>query len=139
MLEHHPGTALSANPASPTSSIKTNIASGIATADSRSHAYLNLGTPEGRLPRSGSQAEFGNSHFDGHGGGTLPPSGSSLNLLTEGLRETHLDGHEPRYIPGMMARASRHGSMHRGSMHESDDTSAGRNAHKKANGKEESS
>ncbi|KAI0379701.1 AMP deaminase [Hypomontagnella monticulosa] len=139
VLEHHPGAPLSANPGSPTSSIKTNLPSGMATADSRSHAYLNLGAPEGRLPRSGSQAEFGNSHFDGYAGGTLPPSGSSLNLLAEGLRETHLDGHEPRYIPGMVARASRHGSMHRGSMHESDDVGAVRNAHKRVNGREESS
>lgn len=64
----------------------------VATADSRSHGHFSA---EGRLPRSGSQAENGNHHLD------------------ENLRDMHLSAHEPRYIPGLVtsARASRGSSL----------------------------
>ncbi|KAI1459422.1 AMP deaminase [Annulohypoxylon moriforme] len=124
VLEHHPAAVSNLNPASPTSSLKTNMASGITTGDSKSHTYINITDLEGRLPRSGSQAEIGSSHLDAH---------------TEDLRETHLSSHEPRYIPGMMARASRHGSMHRSSVHESEDVGSPRGTPKKNAGREEPS
>ncbi|KAI1806466.1 AMP deaminase [Daldinia bambusicola] len=126
VLEHHRTIASSQNPASPTSSVMANL-------DSSSHVLLNTGN----LPRAGSQADL-----DTHANGSFPTSGTGLGLSQrepwppEGLRETHLSVHEPRYIPGMMARASRHGSMHRSSMHESDDAGFVRNISKKSNGKE---
>ncbi|KAI2463665.1 AMP deaminase [Annulohypoxylon bovei var. microspora] len=125
VLEHHPAAVPSLNPASPTSSLKTNMASGITTGDSKSNAYISIPDSEGRLPRSGSQAEMSGSHLDAHTG--------------EDLRDAHLSGHEPRYIPGMMARASRHGSTHRSSVHESDDVGSPRTTPKKNAGREESS
>ncbi|OTA51933.1 AMP deaminase [Hypoxylon sp. EC38] len=142
VLEHHPAAASTHSPPSPTSSLKTNLASGLTAGDSKSHSYLNIANAEGRLPRPGSQAETSSPHLDAPVGGQFPSSGSPLGIThreswpTEGLRETHLSGHEPRYIPGMMARASRHGSMHRSSMHESDDASS---APKKTAGREEPS
>ena len=39
----------------------------------------------------------------------------------EGIRDPHLSGHEPRYIPGMMTRAQRKNSLRHGSNHESDE------------------
>ncbi|KAI1094773.1 AMP deaminase [Rostrohypoxylon terebratum] len=107
VFEHHPAAVPSLTPASPTSSLKINMASGIAT---------------GLLPRSGSQAEMSSPHLDAH---------------TEDIRDTHLSSHEPRYIPGMMARASRHGSMHRSSVHESEEIGSPRSTPKKNIGREE--
>ncbi|KAI8956524.1 AMP deaminase [Daldinia sp. FL1419] len=127
VLEHHPTITSAQNPASPTSSVMANF-------DSSSHAFFNLGN----LPHSGSQVDI-----DSHTNGSFPASGPGLGLSQrdswppEGLRETHLSVHEPRYIPGMMARASRHGSMHRSSMHENDDVGSIRKISKKANGKED--
>ncbi|KAL7628178.1 AMP deaminase [Parahypoxylon ruwenzoriense] len=148
VLEHHPATVLNANLPSPTSSVKTNLASGITTADSRSHAHFNMASPEGRLPRSGSQVETNNLQSDVHTGGPSSVAFSTSEFPstmtqreswpTEGLRETHLSGHEPRYIPGMMARASRHGSTHRNSVHESEDTGSTHSVSKRAGGREES-
>lgn len=124
-FEHHPAAVPSLNPASPTSSLKTNIASGITTSDSKSHVYINNATDaEGRLPRSASQAEMSSSHPDAH---------------TEDIRDTHLSSHEPRYIPGMMARASRRGSMHRNSVHENEEIGSPRSTPKKNTGREEPS
>ncbi|KAI0124640.1 AMP deaminase 2 [Xylariales sp. AK1849] len=57
----------------------------------------------------------------------------------EGLREMHLSGHEPRYFPGMMARASRRDSMRQGSVHDSDDAGSTRSAPKRSSAKEEQS
>ncbi|KAI1407473.1 AMP deaminase [Hypoxylon sp. FL1857] len=145
VLEHHPAAASTQNPPSPTSSLKTNLASVLTAGDSKPHSYLNIANLESRLPRSGSQAEIGSPHLDAPAGGQFPPSGSPLGITNreswpvEGLRETHLSGHEPRYIPGMMARASRHGSMHRSSMHESDDAGSARGTPKKTTGREEPS
>ncbi|KAI1857050.1 hypothetical protein JX265_009277 [Neoarthrinium moseri] len=57
----------------------------------------------------------------------------------DGFRETHLSGHEPRYFPGMMARASRRDSMRQGSMHDSDDVASTRSAPKRSGAREEPS
>ncbi|KAI1104140.1 AMP deaminase [Jackrogersella minutella] len=137
VVEHHPAVVSYQNPTSPTSSVKTNHASGVTAGDSKSHAYINVADPEGRLPRSGSQAEISGSHLDAHGGGSILPSGESW--ATEGLHETYLSSHEPRYIPGMVARASRHGSMHRSSVHENEDVGSIRSIPKRrSTGKEDS-
>lgn len=53
--------------------------------------------------------------------------------------DTHLSGHEPRYFPGMMARASRRGSIRHGSAQDSDDVASTRNTLKKSGEKEEQS
>ncbi|KAI4596261.1 AMP deaminase [Pestalotiopsis sp. 9143b] len=54
--------------------------------------------------------------------------------------DTHLSGHEPRYFPGMVARATnRRGSIRHGSTQESDDMASTRSALKKSGGKEEQS
>ncbi|KAI0882688.1 AMP deaminase [Annulohypoxylon maeteangense] len=124
VLDHHLAAVPSLNPASPTSSLKTNVASGITTGDSKSHTYINIKDLEGQLPRSRSQAEISGSHLDSH---------------ADDLHDTHLSSHEPRYIPGMMARASRHGSMHRSSVHESEDVISPRGTPKNNTGREESS
>ncbi|KAI1495467.1 AMP deaminase [Biscogniauxia marginata] len=125
VLEHHP--AVLANPASPTSSLKTNLASGIITAEPKSHTHTTH--PSSRVdpksPYLGAHASSSNST-------EVPLSGSSLNGTqkeppwpTEGLCEAHhLSGHEPRYLPGMMARATIHDNLHRSSVHESDEASS---------------
>ncbi|KAH6646493.1 hypothetical protein BKA67DRAFT_584525 [Truncatella angustata] len=66
-------------------------------------------------------------------------SDSHAQWPTEGFKEMHLSGHEPRYFPGMMARASRRDSMRQGSMHESDDVGSTRSAPKKGGAREEPS
>ncbi|OTB01494.1 hypothetical protein M426DRAFT_323385 [Hypoxylon sp. CI-4A] len=149
VLEHHPGAAPTQNPASPTLSANTNLVSGMATGDLKSHANLNAANLEGRLPRAGSQAEASSSHLDAPTGGSNPRSVSpfsrphreswSVEGIRESLRETHLSGHEPRYIPGMMARASRHGSMHRSSAYDGEDAGSTRSTSKRPNGREEPS
>ncbi|ETS86795.1 hypothetical protein PFICI_00623 [Pestalotiopsis fici W106-1] len=52
---------------------------------------------------------------------------------------SHTSGHEPRYFPGMVARASRRGSIRHGSAQDSDDVASTRNTLKKSGGKEEHS
>ncbi|KAI1387044.1 AMP deaminase [Hypoxylon trugodes] len=135
VFEHHPAAATNVNPASPTSSVKVNLTGVVTPADSKSNAYLGVANNEARLPRSGSQVEMNSPHLDAQIGGTFPPLGPPHeSWLPEGLRETHLSGNEPRYIPGMVARASRHGSMHRSSVHESDDVGFLRGTPKKGTG-----
>ncbi|KAI0398408.1 hypothetical protein F5Y17DRAFT_410377 [Xylariaceae sp. FL0594] len=51
-------------------------------------------------------------------------------------RDVHLSSHEPRYIPGMMARASRHDLRH-GSAHGSDDALSSRSRSKRPSGEKE--
>ncbi|KAI1770933.1 AMP deaminase [Hypoxylon cercidicola] len=114
VLEHHPAAAQS-----PTSSIKMNLGSGV-TADSKSHEHLHMANAEGRLPRSGSQAETDN------------------HPLQENLREMHLSGHEPRYIPGLVVKASGRGSsMHRSSVPDGEDAASALSAPPKGNGRED--
>ncbi|KAI4869297.1 AMP deaminase [Hypoxylon rubiginosum] len=115
VLEHHPAAAQS-----PNSSVKMNLGSEM-TVDSRSHGNFHVAGAEGRLPRSGSQAEASNHHLD------------------ENLREMHLSGHEPRYVPGLVAvaRASRRSSRQRSSVLDGEDAASARGASKKGNGEED--
>lgn len=68
-----------------------------------------------------------------------PPSASQSQWPAEGFKDPHLSGHEPRYFPGMMARASRRDSARQGSMHDSDDVISARSAPKKGGAREEPS
>ncbi|KAI1489037.1 AMP deaminase [Biscogniauxia mediterranea] len=116
VLEHHPAAIV--NTASPTLPVKTNLASGTITAEPKTYAHTT---------QPGSQVDAGSPLLGAHTSSTiqvhLPGSSASQNESswpTEGLRETHLSGHEPRYLPGMMARATVHEKVHRSSTHESD-------------------
>ncbi|KAI5920775.1 AMP deaminase [Camillea tinctor] len=112
VLEHHQAVV---KPASPTSSMKTNLASGTITAEPKTYSHTT---------RPGSQVDVGSPLLGAPTSGTLqiPISGSSLNVAQN--EPTHLSGHEPRYLPGMMARATVHDNVHRSSTHESDRQSA---------------
>ncbi|KAH9883726.1 AMP deaminase [Xylariomycetidae sp. FL2044] len=105
VLEHHPATA-GGEPASPTSSLRTNVAIGLAS--------------EGRPARTGSQ-ETGSPHLMAlgvsHSSSTLGLAQREASWPKDGNREIHLSGHEPRYLPGMMARASRQDNVPRNSAH----------------------
>ncbi|KAI0196234.1 hypothetical protein EV127DRAFT_418724 [Xylaria flabelliformis] len=78
-----------------------------------------------------------NSHIDTRSGaeGTVPSS--PLLTTQRELQNMHLSSHEPRYIPGMVARASRRDSLRRSSAHESDDAVSSRNNLRKNDGGEE--
>jgi AMP deaminase len=68
---------------------------------------------------------------------SIPQRESHPQWSQEGFKDTHLSGHEPRYFPGMMARASRRDSVRQGSIHELDDVASTRSALKKGGAKEE--
>ncbi|KAI8629294.1 hypothetical protein F5Y19DRAFT_434819 [Xylariaceae sp. FL1651] len=144
ILEHHPATAPSAP--SPTSSLKANMASGTAgtehnrpvssnpsNAEAARHAHPSVradtGSPQVDVRSVASQATLP--------GSPLPTIARDPPWPTEGLRDMHLSSHEPRYIPGMMARASRRDSIRRSSTHESDDTVSSNSTPKRGSGKEE--
>lgn len=123
LMEHYPGVAPA--PPSPTSSLKTNVVSG--TGYAASHAYSGQVEQEGRR-QVFSPGDISSPHLGGQYGGPLAMTSSPQILPqresswpTEGLRDMHLSGHEPRYIPGMMARASRRHSRRHSSTQESDD------------------
>ncbi|ORY56669.1 uncharacterized protein BCR38DRAFT_402331 [Pseudomassariella vexata] len=151
-LEHlslaHPG------PASPTSSSKTNLASNVTLFDSKSHHHAHS-AQEARLPPSSRrqqlppQAEPSLLSAAPH---TSPSSSTSIlhaplsgsPVLAAAAAGpwppsdgTHLSGHEPRYFPGMMTRASRKDNIRKGSMHESDDAGSVRSAPKRSGAREE--
>lgn len=66
-----------------------------------------------------------------------PQSTTQSQWQADGFKDPHLSGHEPRYFPGMMARASRRDSIRQGSMHDSDDIVSTRGALKRGGAKEE--
>ncbi|KAI0165956.1 AMP deaminase [Xylariaceae sp. FL1272] len=71
----------------------------------------------GRTGLSNGRGDVSRVHGEaGAGGG----SQSEHRELTDGLAELHISGHEPRYLPGMVARASRRDSMRQNSVHETD-------------------
>lgn len=76
-----------------------------------------------------------------------PSSGSPQSVVhrepapqwpTDGLRDPHLSGHEPRYFPGMMARASRQDGLRQGTVSEADDGNPVRNPRNRSAGRDES-
>ena len=91
--------------------------------DAKSYTGMQAET---RLPRAATQAESQASTHPGMTG------------TTDSIRDIHLSGHEPRYFPGLMARASRRESVRQTSVHESDETAAIRDA-RIAKAKEEGS
>ena len=123
LMEHYPSIA--PGPPSPTSSLKTNVVSG--TGYAASHAYSGQVEHDSRR-HPFSPVDIGSPHPGAQYGATLAMTSSPQILPqrepswpTEALRDMHLSGHEPRYIPGMMARASRRQSRRRSLTQESDD------------------
>ncbi|KAI0478671.1 AMP deaminase [Xylariaceae sp. FL0804] len=142
VYEHHP--AAWPNAASPASLLKRTTGPGGATpVDGRNH---DANTTEGPPRQSGAEAE-GESGTHANGSGKAvqvardrsPHNAASRDASrpTEALREMHLSGDEPRYLPGMMARASRRDSMRRSSVHDSEEAGSIRSAAKKSAGREE--
>jgi AMP deaminase len=83
------------------------------------------------------------SHATTHTAGTKsvfegPSSESAPQWPADGLGDPHLSGHEPRYFPGMMARASRRGSMRQGTVQETEDVTSTRNPRNRSAGREDS-
>ncbi|KAI0873972.1 hypothetical protein GGS24DRAFT_461374 [Hypoxylon argillaceum] len=136
-MEHHPSMGLNA-----TSPLSVNTAAGTAESDYK-HPVSSLSNVEGGRPAPSSvRADVSGSHVDARQA-TIP--GSPLATAqrdppwpTDGLQSMHLlDSHEPRYIPGMIARASRRDGLRRSSAHESDDAASSRNNPRNSGGREE--
>ncbi|KAI1350176.1 hypothetical protein F5Y01DRAFT_287117 [Xylaria sp. FL0043] len=134
-MEHQPSTELNA-----VQPLSANTATGTAATESKVPVSPGLSHVEG------GRADVSNSYLDTP---STPGQGarSSSPLLTvqresswptDGLQSMHLSSHEPRYFPGMMARASRRQSLRRSSAHESDDVASPRNNITNNGGKEES-
>ncbi|RYP23965.1 hypothetical protein DL765_000851 [Monosporascus sp. GIB2] len=133
LQEHYPGVV--PVQASSASSLKTNVVGGTAYLTSRSPGDQT--DQEGRLPLN-TQGDVNSSHRSAQYSATQTLSLSPQAMAqresswpTEGLRDMHLSGHEPRYLPGMMTRASRRDSRRRSSTHESDDALSSRSVPKK--------
>ncbi|RYP73756.1 hypothetical protein DL771_003469 [Monosporascus sp. 5C6A] len=133
LQEHYPGVV--PVPVSSASSLKTNVVGGMAHLTSRSSGDQT--DREGRLHLT-TDGDVNSSHLSAQYGGmhTLSLSPQAMaqresSWPAEGLRDTHLSGHEPRYLPGMMTRASRRDSRRRSSTHESDDALSSRSVPKK--------
>ncbi|KAI0489576.1 hypothetical protein F4859DRAFT_461495 [Xylaria cf. heliscus] len=127
-----------------TSPLLGNTTAGTAGSENK-RPVSSQGYVEGGLPALlSTRADMSSSHADARSGagGTVP--GSPLPAAqreppfpTDGLQNMHLSSHEPRYIPGMMARASKRDSLRQGSTHESDDAASSRNNLRKNGGREE--
>ncbi|KAI1304733.1 hypothetical protein F5Y03DRAFT_384638 [Xylaria venustula] len=93
----------------------------------------------------GGRADVSTSFLDtpttgqgGVSGSPLLPVQREPSWPTDGLQNLHLSSHEPRYIPGMMARASRRQSLRRSSAHGSEDLASFRNNLQNDGGRDES-
>ncbi len=120
--------------------LKANTAAGTGGTEYKNPVSSGLSNVEG------GRADVSNSYLDtlsAAGQGTV--SGSPLLTVqrdsswpTDGLQNMHLSSHEPRYIPGMVTRASRRrDGLRRSSAHESDDVASPRNNIKRNGGREE--
>ncbi|KAJ8111154.1 hypothetical protein ONZ43_g5692 [Nemania bipapillata] len=124
--------------------VKVNTAAGTAESEYK-HPISGLSNVEsGRPAPSSIRADASGSHTDARSGVQSTIPGSPLPTVqrdtpwpTDGLQSMHLSSHEPRYIPGMMARASRRDSLRLSSAHESDDAGSPRNNPRKNGGREE--
>ncbi|GAP90339.2 putative AMP deaminase [Rosellinia necatrix] len=127
----YPNPSARLNATSPPS---VNTATGTAESEyKRPISGLN-NVEGGRNPSSSARAETSNSQVDIRSvisQGTIP--GSPLRSVqlepswsTDGLQSLHLSSDGPRYVPGMMARASIRDGLRRSSAHESDDASSSR-------------
>ncbi|CAJ2513358.1 Uu.00g014770.m01.CDS01 [Anthostomella pinea] len=135
VVEHHPAAV--AHAGAPASPLRTKVASGTGGANARTRTPTNIADTE-------SPSHLGAHPDDSSSALAVPVPGSPLNATqrdpswpTEGLRELHLSGHEPRYLPGMMERASRRDSMRRSSMPDWDDAISTRSAPRRSGGREE--
>lgn len=124
-------------PVSPTSSLKTNLGSNAASFDPKLYSGT---TQEARQARASRQSEPSSAAQPSSilqvpiSGSPLATSQREPQWPADGPRELHLSGHEPRYLPGMMTRASRRDSLRQSSTHESDEINPTRSASKKNSG-----
>ncbi|KAI1821107.1 hypothetical protein F4861DRAFT_520504 [Xylaria intraflava] len=136
-FEHNPSSGLNA------SAIPGNTAGGAAGSENiRPRSSLsNIET--GRAAPSSTRAEMGSSYIEMRSAAGSAAPGSPLPTVqsfpTDGLQNMHLSSQELRYIPGMMTRASRRGSIRRASGHELDDGASPRGSARKHSGREEAS
>ncbi|GAW18744.1 hypothetical protein ANO14919_082260 [Xylariales sp. No.14919] len=141
-LEYHPSTGLNA-----TTPLSANTAADTGGSEHKNAGSSSLSVVEGGRPAAPStRADASNSHLDTrNGAGQGPIAGPPTPTVqlerepawpTDGLQNLHLSSHEPRYIPGMMARASRRDGARRSSAHESDEAVSSRN-HVRKNGERE--
>ncbi|KAI0966989.1 hypothetical protein F4678DRAFT_447933 [Xylaria arbuscula] len=131
-VEHQPSTGPHAIP-----SLSATTAAGTVGTESKNPVSPGLSNVEG------GRADVSNSFLDtpsqgGISGSPLLPVQREPSWPTDGLQNLHLSSHEPRYIPGMMARASRRQSLRRGSGHGSEDLAALRNNLQNDGGRDES-
>ncbi|KAK6865807.1 AMP deaminase [Apiospora arundinis] len=101
---------------SPTSSLKTTLASNTTLHETKSHGFVGVSTQDPRVQRAAAQTDPGNNTSP-----QIAVSGSPRDGQWPSEMEMHLSGHEPRYLPGMMARASRRASRRQSSGIDSDD------------------
>ncbi|KAI0531606.1 hypothetical protein GGR58DRAFT_493041 [Xylaria digitata] len=141
--KYHPSTGLNA-----ITPLSTNTAASMGESEYKNPGSSSLSIVEDGQPAlSSTRADVGNSYLETHSGagqGTMPSS-PHLQVQrerdpawpTDGLQNMHLSSHEPRYIPGMIARASRRDGARRSSVHESDDVVSSRNDLQKNGEREE--
>lgn len=132
-FEHHLSPGLNGT------SSAINTAAGTVGSEYKNQAS-SLGNVEGERPAPpNTRADMGGSHADiCNSPGQIAIPGSPLRTVqleppwpTEELQSMHLSSHEPRYVPGMMSRASRREGLRGSSSHESDDVAASRNTPRK--------
>ncbi|KAI0450145.1 hypothetical protein F5B21DRAFT_492189 [Xylaria acuta] len=131
---HYSSTGLNA-----TSPLLGNTAAGTTESEYKRPVSSQSNVEGGRPAPPSTRADMSSSHVDTR---TVPSSPlvtmqREPSWPTDGLQNMHLSSLEPRYIPGMMARASRRDSLRRGSAHESDDAVLSRNNLRKNGGREE--
>ncbi|TRX98180.1 hypothetical protein FHL15_000825 [Xylaria flabelliformis] len=137
--EDYPSTGLNA-----TSTVLGDTVASTTGSEYKRPISSQSNVESGRPVPPSTRAEMSNSHIDTRSGaeGTIPSSPllttqREPSRPTDGLQNVHLSSHEPRYIPGMVARASRRDSLRRSSAHESDDAVSSRNNLRKNDGGEE--
>ncbi|KAI0436011.1 hypothetical protein F4803DRAFT_557418 [Xylaria telfairii] len=121
-----------------------NTTAGTAGSEYKRPVSTQSNAEGGRPAPPSTRADISSSHVDARSGagGTVPSSPLPAmqrepSFPTDGLQNIHLSSHEPRYIPGMIARASRRDSLRRESAHEPDDVVSSRNNLRKTGGREE--
>ncbi|KAI0204687.1 hypothetical protein F4808DRAFT_411745 [Astrocystis sublimbata] len=114
-----------------------NVATGTAVSDFKRPVSRQSTVEGGQLGASSTRAETSSSYLDARSGtgGTVPSSPlpqtqREPSYPTDGLQNMHLSSHEPRYIPGMMARASKRDSLR------SEDAGSSRHHNRKSSGRE---
>ncbi|KAJ2973933.1 hypothetical protein NUW58_g8816 [Xylaria curta] len=135
--EHQSSFGMNVNPSS-----LENTAAGTVDSEFKDPASSLSNVEAGRSAPPSQQVDMSSSQVSGAGQGTVPgsppPSAQrESSYPTDGLASMRLSSHEPRYIPGMMTRASRQTSLRRDSAPESDDVASPRSNLRKNGGAEE--